>query len=277
MIMVPHDFHRMTSLRCDRAIINLEGESSIQLGIDLLRQRHMKEMVCYFDLETDQKPLPQETPEDCAWMAREFLLSSSSVRAHFDGLSFDEVIWSPLVSIPPVADLALEVASFITFGITQPLEGASLRVLYWAETASCQLGTVGLIGDGLVAPPDLLWSVYAYGLDGFTWERPVGCNPNVMGYPFLEGTRVPSMEEHEELVWLVGNLNLEVTQYSRPTLEEFGAIMGEPELGSIILPTLKEDLFDMAHQLFGVPLTMAKRWCTFDKVECLHGFKYFPQ
>ena len=36
-----------------------------------------------------------------------------------------------------------------------------------------------------------------------------------------------------------------------PTLEEFGVIMGELDLDAIILPTLKEDLSDLAHQLLG--------------------------
>jgi len=64
--------------------------------------------------------------------------------------------------------------------------------------------------------------VYAYGLDGFARERAVPRNPNVMGYPFVLSLFVsvtnPSffelqrtIQEHEELVWLVGNLKLEVT------------------------------------------------------------------
>ena len=32
-----------------------------------------------------------------------------------------------------------------------------------------------------------------------------------------------------------------------PTLEEFGAIMGVPDVGAIILPTLEKDLFNLAH------------------------------
>ena len=74
MIVTPYDFHQMTSLRCDGSLINLEGESSIQLGIDLLGQRHMIETVRYFDLEMDHKPLPWEMPKDCTRMARVFLL-----------------------------------------------------------------------------------------------------------------------------------------------------------------------------------------------------------
>ena len=68
-------------------------------------------------------------------------------------------------------------------------------------------------------------------------------NPNVMGYPFPPNTRAvssfflllflfaiyflvsvtnpsifkfqPAIQEHEKLVWLAGNLKLEVTNYSR--------------------------------------------------------------
>ena len=54
----------MTDLRCDEALINLNGESSIQLSIELLGWRHMIETVRHLDLEMDHKPLPQETPED---------------------------------------------------------------------------------------------------------------------------------------------------------------------------------------------------------------------
>ncbi|KAL0004875.1 hypothetical protein SO802_012436 [Lithocarpus litseifolius] len=64
-----------------------------------------------------------------------------------------------------------------------------------------------------IDPPHLPWTVYAYGPDGFAKEGPVPCNTNVMGYPFLDGTRAPTIQEHEELVWLAGNLKLEVTQY----------------------------------------------------------------
>ena len=45
-------------LRCDRPFIDLEGESGIQLSIELLGQRHMIEIVYYFDLEIDYRPFP---------------------------------------------------------------------------------------------------------------------------------------------------------------------------------------------------------------------------
>jgi len=43
-----------------------------------------------------------------------------------------------------------------------------------------------------------------------------------------------------------------------PTLEEFGAIMGEHNFDAIILPTLKEDLSDLAHRLLVVTLAMLR-------------------
>ena len=74
MTMTPHDFHRMTGLRCDKALISLKGELSTQLGIDLLRRRYTTKTICYFDIEMDYKPLPQAMADDRAWMARAFLL-----------------------------------------------------------------------------------------------------------------------------------------------------------------------------------------------------------
>ena len=38
----------------------------------------------------------------------------------------------------------------------------------------------------------LLWTIYAYGPDGFAREHVVPCNPNVIGYPFPLNTRVVS-------------------------------------------------------------------------------------
>ncbi|KAL0000313.1 hypothetical protein SO802_019915 [Lithocarpus litseifolius] len=48
------------------------------------------------------------------------------------------------------------------------------------------------------------------GSDDFTREHAVGCNTNVMGYHFPEGT-----QEHEELVWLAKSFKLEMTEYSQ--------------------------------------------------------------
>jgi len=57
MIVTPFDFHCMTDLRCDGALINLGGESGIQLGIDLLGRRYTTKMIRYFDIEVDYMPL----------------------------------------------------------------------------------------------------------------------------------------------------------------------------------------------------------------------------
>ena len=72
--MTPHDFHRMTDLRADGSIINLEGESGVQLGVDLLGHRYLSGHIHYFDLERDYRSLSQVAPDDCARMARAFLL-----------------------------------------------------------------------------------------------------------------------------------------------------------------------------------------------------------
>ena len=96
-----------------------------------------------------------------------------------------------------------------------------------------EIVTGGLVADEPIDPSHLSWMVYAYGLDGFARERAVSRNPNVMGYPiplsfsFCHSSLTisitnPSLfelqltiQEHEELVWLAGNLKLEVTNYSR--------------------------------------------------------------
>ena len=48
-----------------------------------------------------------------------------------------QVTWSPWVGAPLAVDHDLKAAVVITFGITQPLEVTSLRVLYLAEKISC--------------------------------------------------------------------------------------------------------------------------------------------
>ena len=48
----------MTSLRCDKALVNLEGELGTQLGIDLLKMRYIIEKICYFHIEADYRPFP---------------------------------------------------------------------------------------------------------------------------------------------------------------------------------------------------------------------------
>ena len=62
-----------------------------------------------------------------------------------------------------------------------------------------------------------------------------------------------------------------------PTIEEFGAILGEFDFDAIILPSLEEDLSELAHQLLGVHLSMAKRWCKSSKLNVFMVFKYFSK
>ena len=53
MTVTPHDFHYMTSVRCDRALINLEGESGIQLGIEFFGRRYTNDTIRYFNIKMD--------------------------------------------------------------------------------------------------------------------------------------------------------------------------------------------------------------------------------
>ena len=50
-----------------------------------------------------------------------------------------QVIWSPWVGAPAVADPNLEFASIITSEITQPFKGADLKVLYLVKRVCYQL------------------------------------------------------------------------------------------------------------------------------------------
>ena len=51
--MTPHDFHQMTGLWFDGALTNLEGLSSMQLGVKLLRRRCLMDTIHYFDIKMD--------------------------------------------------------------------------------------------------------------------------------------------------------------------------------------------------------------------------------
>ena len=74
MTVTPHDFHYMIGFRCDGALINLEGESSTQLGIDLLGRRYNTDTIHYFDIKMEYKPFTQLMANNCARMARAFSL-----------------------------------------------------------------------------------------------------------------------------------------------------------------------------------------------------------
>ena len=45
-----------------------------------------------------------------------------------------------------------------------------------------------------------------------------------------------------------------------PTIEEFVAIMGEPEIDDLIFPTMGRDLPSLLRVLLGVPKTTTNRW-----------------
>ena len=66
MMVTPNYFHRKEGLRFDGPLIDLEGESSIQLGIDLLGHKYSSESIRYFNLEVDYRPCSQATLNDCA-------------------------------------------------------------------------------------------------------------------------------------------------------------------------------------------------------------------
>lgn len=60
MTVTPYNFHQMTSLRYDGSFINLEGELGTALRIELLGWGYMMDTICYFDIETNYRPLPQK-------------------------------------------------------------------------------------------------------------------------------------------------------------------------------------------------------------------------
>lgn len=61
--------------------------------------------------------------------------------------------------------------------------------LWW----SCQDVAGPVVGGPInPPPPNLPWSVYTYGPDGFARECPLGRNTNVIGYRFLPSTQVMS-------------------------------------------------------------------------------------
>ena len=74
MTVTSHDFHQIMGLRFDGPFIDLEDESGIQLGVDLLGHKYLSESICYFDLEADYRPCSQVMPDDCARIAKAFLL-----------------------------------------------------------------------------------------------------------------------------------------------------------------------------------------------------------
>ena len=60
-----------------------------------------------------------------------------------------------------------------------------------------------------------------------------------------------------------------------PTIEEFGTIMGEPEINDFIFPIMGGDLPSLLQVVLGEPSTMANRWYVFGKLNLRLVFKYF--
>ena len=62
-----------------------------------------------------------------------------------------------------------------------------------------------------------------------------------------------------------------------PTLEEFSAIIGKPEVSTLILPTTSEDFANLAYDLLGISLVMAQQWCTLDHLNICTVLAYFSR
>ncbi|KAK9996768.1 hypothetical protein SO802_021454 [Lithocarpus litseifolius] len=208
MTITSHDFHRMIGLRFDGVSISLEDESGVRLRIDLLGRRviYLAERVCC-----------QLAGEDVDWVLMDplvFMLAPHSMT------NVEHDLWRS--GIP------------FTNRVTDELDHDEF-------SGTCLMPSLtvpeGLTAGALIDPPHLPWSVYAYGPNGFAWERPVESNINVTGYLFPKGTWAvsslsflflhpntcsnnlsfkiqPTIQEHEEPLWLVGNLKLELIEYS---------------------------------------------------------------
>ena len=75
MTVTPYDFHHMTGLNFEGAIINLDGVSSIQLGLDMLGRKYSTETIHYFDLVLDYMILPQELQKSAfGWLGLFFYI-----------------------------------------------------------------------------------------------------------------------------------------------------------------------------------------------------------
>ena len=60
-----------------------------------------------------------------------------------------------------------------------------------------------------------------------------------------------------------------------PTIEEFSAFMGKPDVSTLTLPTIGKDFADLAHDLLGISLVVARWWCMLNKLNIRIVFAYF--
>ena len=74
MTVTPYDLYCMTGLSFEGAIINLDGVSSIRLGLNMLGRKYSTKTIRYLDLVSNYMFLPQRTMEERVRMARAFLL-----------------------------------------------------------------------------------------------------------------------------------------------------------------------------------------------------------
>ena len=101
-----------------------------------------------------------------------------------DELVYDE--FSRTCLMPFLTVLVFVLAPYIFFN--QSL----FAFLYISNIQMKHLCQEGAAAGTLIGPSHFRWSVYAYGLDSFTWECLVGHNTNVTGYPIPKGTQTMS-------------------------------------------------------------------------------------
>ena len=53
--------------------------------------------------------------------------------------------------------------------------------------------------------------------------------------------------------------------------------MGEPNVSTLILPTMSEDFADMAHDLLGISLVAVQQWYTLNKLNICMVFAYLSR
>ena len=73
MMVIPYDFHRMTSLSFKGDIISLDDVPGFQLGLDMLGRKYSIKNIRYFDLVSDYMFLPQRTGRSVSvWLGLSF-------------------------------------------------------------------------------------------------------------------------------------------------------------------------------------------------------------
>ena len=119
---------------------------------------------------------------------RSGILYTQQVSEEMDYDEFNNTCLTPSLT-PTIYSLSLSLSlSFSLFSFIS-------LFLCIASHNDVHIGYLCQVGPTTSAPIDprrLPWSIYVYGPDGFTHKRAKGHKTNVMGNPFLEGTRVVS-------------------------------------------------------------------------------------